>query len=73
MCDDFISPNLPAVCDDYVIYDCIDIIGDKMYKNGLYWGDVVSTVDNLINVKCNNGNKYMDGQIIKVYIYEDNM
>ncbi len=44
----------------------IGIQGDKYYVDGKYWGDIIYKTDNYFKVECNNGNKYMKGQIITV-------
>ena len=44
----------------------IGIQGDKYYVDGKYWGQIIEKTDDSFKVECNNGNKYMKGQIITV-------
>lgn len=44
----------------------IQIQGDKYYVDGKYWGKIIEKTDNYFKVECDNGNKYMKGQIITV-------
>lgn len=45
-----------------------DVIAGKLYKEGRYFGDIVEGDDTHIVVKCNNGNRYMTGQLITIQI-----
>lgn len=55
--------------DDMVKENAIFIDG-KCYFDGKYYGDVVYAEDKIIQVKCNNGNRYMNGQIITIEIID---
>lgn len=46
---------------------CISIQGNKYYVDGKYWGEIIEVEDDYFKVKCNNGNRYMKGQISTIY------
>lgn len=53
-------------CSDMQPIKTIGIRGKKYYINKKYWGEIIETTNDYFKVKCNNGNKHMDGLIIKV-------
>jgi len=40
----------------------------KYYRDEKYFGDVIYCDETTIQVECNNGNKYMQGQIITMQL-----
>lgn len=40
----------------------------KYYRNQKYFGDVIYCDENVIQIECRNGNKFMEGQIITMKI-----
>ena len=41
-------------------------VGNEYFRDGKYYGDVIFRDENIIKVSCNNGNKYMRGQILTI-------
>ncbi len=48
--------------------DTHTFINGKYYINDCYYGDVIYSDNKLIQVQCNNGNKFMNGQILTIHI-----
>lgn len=46
----------------------ISIQDDKYFVDGKYWGRIIEKTDNYFKVKCDNGNRYMKGHIIKIIL-----
>lgn len=42
----------------------------KYYRDEKYFGDVIYSDEKIIHVECKNGNKYMEGQIIKIQLVD---
>lgn len=40
----------------------------KYFRNGKYVGYIVYADEKIIQIKCKNGNKYMEGQIITMQL-----
>jgi hypothetical protein len=47
--------NTAHINDEYVFKNT------KCYKNGEYFGSIISQTDDVIEVKVSNGNRYTDG------------
>jgi hypothetical protein len=43
----------------------------KYYRDEKYFGDVIYSDEKTIQVECNNGNKYMEAQIITMQLVMD--
>lgn len=60
----FVSTNFECDNNQTIQTDCL--VNNKYYRNGVYFGDIIYSDLNKIQVECKNGNKYMDGQIITI-------
>ena len=68
----FVSTNFE--CDNNQTVQTIQpdyLVNNKYYRNGVYFGDIIYSDLNKIQVECKNGNKFMDGQIITINFIEN--
>ena len=69
-----LNPPKGCACgNDLQNIKAIILQGNKYYVDGKYWGEIIEKTANYFKVECNNGNKYMKGQIIKVNISLNNI
>lgn len=66
----FVSTNFE--CDNNQTIQTDYLVNNKYYRNGVYFGDIIYSDLNKIQVECKNGNKYMDGQIITINFMKSN-
>ena len=65
-CNNTRSIILDTECQNNIKQSSYSFTGDqKCYQDGKYFGEIINISDDEIEVRCNNGNKYMEGQIVK--------
>lgn len=57
-------PNLITECDQNYKVPKYSFSGDRVYKDGIHFGDVFLRTPDKIHVKIRNGNIYMTGHIV---------
>ena len=55
-------------CQNNIIRSEYRFEGIKVYKNDIFFGEIIYSDDKIIQVKCKNKNRYMQGQIFTMKI-----
>lgn len=61
---------MPLECQPYtLIKSTYTVQNDKLYRDGAYYGEVISKNGNTLTVKIQCDNKYLNGQVIEMTVH----